>query len=541
MKNAIKLCVIFILLFNGFNIGKTQKPCDDIAWAKAAAGSGGNSGRSIAIDNLGNIYTTGWFEGLITFGNFKITGKGERSIYISKSDPQGNFVWVRDAGGSGWNEGLSIVVDNQGNSYVTGNISGTVTFGNITLKSIGNRDMFVTKLDAQGDFLWAKSAGGSFLAYGNGVDIDDQGNCYVSGWFNQKATFGSTVLTSNGESDIFVTKLDIQGNYIWAISTGSSGHDVAVGISVGKNSDIYITGEYEGTVTFGKITLTGRSNREVFIAKLDTNGNYIWVKSAKGSGRNGGIRVVVDKQGYSYVTGHFTENITFDKTTLTSKGINDIFIVKLDAQGNFVWANGAGGKGDDYGEDITVDNQGNVYVTGNIENEVTFGEMSVVSKGLGDIFVTKQDVNGNFIWSLGSGGKGYDFGFGISKDAQDDIYIAGFFQGVATFGNITLTGVGQTDICIFKIKSCTSSVSDANNLSESVQLFPNPVSHSFTINTESAKIRNYTIYNISGDMICNKKMELSSTEIDISSLPSCMYFIMLDTDKGSLLKKIIKQ
>ena len=251
------------------------------------------------------------------------------SAVLTAQVPQ--WQWAKQAGGISGDWGRDISVDANGNSYVTGCFKETATFGAFTLTSSGGYDVFVAKLDADGNWQWAKQAGGSGNNYGYGISVDANGNSYVTGRFEGTATFGADTLTSSGFLDVFVAKLDADGNWQWAKQAGGSNNDMGYSISVDANGNSYVTGIFQGTATFGAFTLTSSGSYiyDVFVAKLDTGGNWQWVKQAGGGSNDYGYSISVDANGNSYVTGQFKETATFGSYSLTSSGGQDIFVAKL--------------------------------------------------------------------------------------------------------------------------------------------------------------------------------------------------------------------
>ncbi|MDH6059217.1 SBBP repeat-containing protein, partial [Chrysosporum bergii ANA360D] len=215
-----------------------------VRWAQKAGGSSSDYGYSIAVDNSGNIYTTGNFSGTATFGNTTLTSVGSADIFITKQDSNGNYLWAQKAGGSGLDSSRSIRADSSGNIYTTGNFSGTATFGNTTLTSAGSVDIFITKQDSNGNYLWAQKAGGSDSDYSSSIAVDNSGNIYTTGYFYETATFGNTTLTSAGNRDIFITKQDSNGDYLWAQKAGGSDSDYSSSIAVDNSGNIYTTGYF---------------------------------------------------------------------------------------------------------------------------------------------------------------------------------------------------------------------------------------------------------------------------------------------------------
>ncbi|MEN6445428.1 MAG: SBBP repeat-containing protein [Candidatus Cloacimonas sp.] len=427
---------------------------EDWLWAKQSEGTNSNSGNSIAADANGNIYVTGCLGSSTTFGTTTLYWIGELDIFVAKLDSKGNWLWAKQAGGTSYDVGNSIAVDTNGNSYVTGYFQYSATFGTNNLIGSGENDIFVAKLDCNGNWLWAKQAGGKYCASGLSIAVDANGNSYITGYFRSSSiTFGTTTLTSSGNSDIFVAKLDSNGNWLWAKQAGGTYNDEGNSISVDSKGNSYVTGLFQGSTTFGTTILTSSGNSDIFVAKLDSNGNWLWVKKAGGTDYYdcSGNSIAVDAKGNSYVTGYFEDSATFGTTKLTSSGEDDIFVAKLDSNGNWLWVKKAGGTSSYGGYGIAVDDIGNSYVTGYFERIANFSTTTLTSSGGRDIFVAKLDSKGNWLWAKQAGGTIADKGCSIAVDANGNSYITGYFSESATFGATTLTSSGDSDIFISKI------------------------------------------------------------------------------------------
>jgi len=452
-------------------------------WAKSMGGSSDNRGKSITVDATGNVYIIGFFKETADFdpgsGTYNLTSAGRSDIFVQKLDAAGNFLWAKSMGGSLFDTGTSITVDATGNVYSTGDFHGTVDFdpgsGTYNLSSVGSSDIFVQKLDAAGNFLWAKSMGGTDFDFGNSITVDASGNVYTTGSFHGTVDFdpgsGTYNLSSVGFSDIFVQKLDAAGNFLWAKSMGGSYEDRGHSITVNAAGNVYTTGQFWGTVDFdpgsGTYNLTSVGSFDIFVQKLDAAGNLLWAKSMGGSSDDKGVSITVDATGNVYSTGSFQETVDFDPGSgtynLSSVGFSDIFVQKLDAAGNFLWAKSMGGTDHDYSSSITVDASGNVYTTGFFQRTVDFdpgaGTYNLTEVGNGNIFVQKLDAAGNFVWAGSMGGSLFDGGNSITIDASGNIYTTGFYQGTADFdpgaGTYNLTSVGgSVDIFAQKMSPC---------------------------------------------------------------------------------------
>jgi len=484
---------------------------EDWFWAKKAGGTSYDNGLSIAIDANENSYVTGYFSGSATFGTTTLTSSSEyySDIFVAKLDNNSNWLWVKQAGGTNWDYGYGIAVDANGNSYVTGYFYNSATFGTTTLTSSGYADIFVAKLDSSGNWLWAKQAGGASFDYGYGIAVDDNGNSYITGVFEEIATFGTTTLTSSGYEDIFVAKLDSNGNWLWVKQAGGTGwDDYGRGIAVDANGNSYVTGYFWDSATFGTTTLTSSGNSDIYVAKLDCNGNWLWAKQAGGTGWDDGYSIAVDANGSSYVTGFFMESATFGTTTLTSSSeyYSDIFVAKLDSSGNWLWVKQAGGTDYDCGYGIAVDANGNSYITGCFNYIATFGTTTLTSSGSTDIFIAKLDSSSNWLWVNQAGGTIDDGGRSIAVDANGNSYVTGYFEESATFGTTTLISSGYEDIFVAKLGEVNSiDLPDIISFSGIHSIYPNPFNPLTTIDYEISMPADVKIevYNNRGQLVRN--------------------------------------
>ena len=450
-------------------------------WARQfdGTGAGGAQGESIVVDGLGNVYTTGFFQDTVDFDPgpsiFNLTSAGGFDVFVSKLDSSGNFVWaVSWDGDVGWD----ISVDGLGNIYTTGVFGGTVDFdpgpGTFNLTSAASSfDAFVSKLDSSGNFVWARRWGGIAFDGGFGISVDGLGNVYTTGGFRDTVDFdpgpGTFNLTSANEySDVFVSKLDSSGNFTWARRWGAGVFDDGRSIMVDGLGNVYITGSFFDTVDFdpgpGTFNLTSAGSFDVFVSKLDSGGNFTWARRWGGAGGfEEGLGISVDGLGNVYTTGIFEGTVDFDPGpgtfNLTSAGVVDVFVSKLDSSGNFAWARRWGGENYDDGTDIVVDGLGNVYTTGSFFDTVDFdpgpGTFNLTSAGNMDVFVSKLDSSGNFVWARRWGGIAFDQGWGISVDGLGNIYTTGDFQDTVDFdpgpGTFNLTNADNSDVFVSKL------------------------------------------------------------------------------------------
>jgi hypothetical protein len=454
------------------------------AYAKSIGGTSLDVGSSISIDGTGTAYITGYFIGTVDFdpgvGTQNLTSSaGSYDIFLAKYDASGNYVYAKCIGGTSSDIGNSIAIDGTGNAYITGYFIGTVDFdpGAGTANLIGPSGINnapVAKYSSTGIYVWAKALGGySTSPYSDratSITRDASGNIYITGYFDGTIDFdpgaGTANLTSGGGGDIYFAKYDASGNYIYAKAIGGTANDVCNSIAVDASGNAYVTGYFNGTVDFdpgaGTANLTSAGIDDIFYAKYDASGNYVFAKRIGGTGRDNGSSIALDGSGNLYITGFFTSSpagsvIDFDPGAGTAylAGANkDIFIAKYNNSGNYVYAKSMGNASDDAGNSLTIDGSGNAYITGYFNGTVDFdpgaGTANLTSAGLSDIFLAKYDAGGNYVFAKQMGGTGTDVGNAVSLEGNGRPIITGYFNGTADFdpgaGTQNLVSAGNADI-----------------------------------------------------------------------------------------------
>jgi gliding motility-associated-like protein len=477
--------IFFSLVFWLLHVGSSAQV--NFNWAKGIIGLGGSANsRAMIIDEASNIYTTGDFQGRFDFNpgsdTFYISSNGSSDIYISKLDSSGNFLWAKKIGSTGFDESYSLASDGAGNIYITGSYTGTVDFnadtGTYSLTSAGSEDIFIAKYSQAGNFIWAKTMGGSSMDRGYSVHTDATGSVYTTGVFRGSTDFdpsGSNFsLTSSGLDDIFVTKHNTNGNFIWAKQLGGKGNETGYGITTDAARKVYVTGFFSDTADFnpgsGTTNLVSSGGKDIFVTKLDTAGNLIWAKSMGGPGDDQANAIVIDPANYIYTTGEFMHGADFDPNTgmfnMIAVGSRDLFISKLDIAGNFIWAKdiAQGGTLSTSSKSIAIDTAGNIYTTGWFWSSVDFDPSSasfyLSSAGLTDLFISKLDKLGNFIWALSIGANDFEYANDLAISHLGNIYYTGDFDNTVDFdpsSNVfNLIGPTSDDVFVSKLWNCVT-------------------------------------------------------------------------------------
>ncbi|PKN72012.1 MAG: hypothetical protein CVU50_08985 [Candidatus Cloacimonetes bacterium HGW-Cloacimonetes-3] len=479
LKEYFLICSLLSMCF--WLAAQTQ----DWAWAQVAGGTTADYAEGITTDNLGNSYIAGVFTGTASFGSITVTSAGLEDIFVAKIDSLGNWIWAIRAGGQGNDLCGSIAVDSNLNLYITGCFTQTADFGSTILEYNNERSIFVAKITGDGTWIWAHQVGDGYAAMGTQITTDTSSNIYLTGYFQDSVQFGNTSLYSNGAKDIFVAKMDSNGNWIWLRGAGGAGDDISYDLAVDTNGNPYVTGQFVSTAYFGESVISSLGGADIFVAKLDSNGNWLWAQTAGGFGDvDRATGIAVDGSANIYLTGRVEGNVRFGMTTLPGFGGYDLFVAKMSSNGNWLWAVNAGGITDDCGYGIAVGTDNTAYLTGRFTSIALFGNTSLACSGIFDIFVSALDTNGNWLWTKQGGGTDNDYSYGISLDCNNTISISGYVSGTAFFGNHSVTSSGASDILVTRLsyKTATPSFNPSNGV------YTHPIYVTISCITENAEI-----------------------------------------------------
>lgn len=373
------------------------------------------------------------------------------SVFIfcrSSFAQQPYFEWANVHGSSAEDIAFCTVVDSLGYVYVTGRFEGTVDFdpGPGIQNLIGsNWEIFLQKLDSDGNLVWVKKFGSTGSDSGRGLVLDQQNNLYLSGSYSGTVDFdsgpGVISLTSAGSTDIFVVKMDTAGNCIWARSAGGTALDIGLSVNVDPMGNVICGGFFGGTADFepgaGITNLVSAGSDDAFVWKLDANGSFQWAKKIGGAGDDEAWSVCTDVSGNIYHTGWFEGMADLDPgaaiQNFTSAGQEEGYLQKLDPSGNLIWVYAFGDIDSDKGNWVERDIDGNILVTGFFSGTVDFdpGPMDFQLTSIGlttSVFVQKLDPSGNFLWAKAIDGPGFEAGTCIRADDFANVYVSGNYQ-----------------------------------------------------------------------------------------------------------------
>jgi len=427
-------------------------------WVADMGGPNGSSTSTMMkVDAQNNIYVTGTYKGTVDFdpsvnGVKNLTSvNGSIDGFIAKYDTNGALIWAVSIGGTGTDQPNALTIDGTGNITVTGQFdSSTFSAGGFNITSAGGPDAFIIHLNNNGNFLWAKSIGGSGIDNGSKVISDNAGNLVEAAQFQSNINVNGTTITAQGATDGLIIKYDAAGNVLWDFSLGSSGggDNSVIDVLIDNNKNIVISGYLNGTVHFNPLGSadadTVRSgNNSMYVAQYSPSGILIWVQVITGvsTNFNYNINICADRQNNIYVDGMFADSLNFGTATvLTPAGGQDIFFAKYSTSGVFQWYEDIGGANssiNSYGLVMSKDNY--VYISGYFSGTIYFNPFNssifVSDHGIRDMFLAKYDVNGNYQWAFGTGNNSCDNNIGrfAAINSDNDILLTGSFCSTVNF------------------------------------------------------------------------------------------------------------
>ena len=512
-----------------------------------------NNGVSICLqsisDKKGNIYSTGTFYRTIDFdpssGTFLLTSSRSSDAFISKHDRAGKLVWVKQIKGTNTSRGYSIVLDDSSNVYTTGYFQGNADFdpssGTFMLYSrpTNQIDVYVSKLDSNGQFIWAKQMGGYGTDIGETITRGATGNLFIGGTFQGVADFDPSSsnlnLRSNGGRDGFICSLTSNGLLNWAKSFGGSRNDEVKSI-VTSGSLVYSTGVFQDTVDFdtdtSKYIVTSQGRSDAFIHILDTSGAFQKVTTISGNGWNWGYGLALDNSDNILATGFFETTTSFgDSTkqiTLSSKGRRDSYVSKYNKTGKLLWAKSFSGTNELMGMSVASDSLNNIYALGRFYGKADFDPDSSSSYYLNstapNVYITRLDSNGKFQYVSQFDG-GQNESWSVEVNPFNEILTSGFFYDSTDFdpgtGIHKLIAKGKPNAFITLLSQC-----EFTDTNYSMIVCDSARSPSSKYVWNKSGIYNDTLVNSSGcDSIIIINLTINRSVRDTTISTSCDVFI----------------
>jgi len=417
-------------------------------WSVRAGDAAAQQANDVALGPGGEVLVAGYFQGSMDLGGAQ-SSAGGFDAFVARLDPAGQPLWSLSFGNGEAQEARAVAVDGAGNAIVVGSFMGTVDFGGGPLTSAGNYDIFVLKLDPAGKHLGSARFGDAAEQRALDVAVDGGGNAYFTGWAAGAVDFGGGALPGGGGLDVFVASLDGALGYRFGKRYGDGPDQRGYGIAVDADGRVLVIGTFDGKVDLGGGPLATAGKGDVLVAALDSNGNHLFSKRFGNAEEQSGQGIAVAPDGRVVLTGFFSGSIDFGGGALVSGGSIDGFVVGLGATGEHQWSKRFGGLGTQFGFGVAVDAAGEAFVAGTFQNTIDLGGGPLASEGSYDVVAANLGPGGEHRWSRRFGDALDQRGVSIAAGGSPErVLLAGWFQGGIDFGGGVMDSAGGYDLFI---------------------------------------------------------------------------------------------
>jgi len=415
-------------------------------------GSGADHGQAIAVDAAGNVYVAGTYDGKHDFGGGDLPYSNGGAMFLVKFDAAGKYKWDQSflplsPASFPKISTAALAVDSKGAVVAVGFFEKChVDFGGGSLFNGGDANAFIAKFDDKGAHLWSDSYGSALYQGIADVAFDNNDDLIVSGGFTSSISFGSTTLSSS-DYETFVAKISSGGAPQWAKQFGGTSAVGAGHMVLDKAANIFLTGNFLGTANFGGSDLVSQGSYDAVLVGLSATGAHVWSKRFGGVDGDGGTDITFDTEGNLVLVGRFEGAIDLGGNVLTSAGLDDVFVAKLDSAGNHMWSKRFGDADNQWVNKVTVDSLGRITITGQFEGAVDFGGGPLSdggNVGTTDVFFVRLDKNGAHDFSSSFTDATL---LGLALDATDAALLTGYVTLATDFGG----GVLNPGIFITKL------------------------------------------------------------------------------------------
>jgi len=356
--------------------------------------------------------------------------------------------------GSSLQSANHVGVDASGNVWISGYFHGTADFGGGTRTSAGGRDVFIAKYDAAGNHLFSGSYGDASDQTAGGGAVDANGDYVICGDFFGTVNFGSGNLVSQGGTDMFLAKFAPNGAPLWSFRYGNAGlNQSATKVTTDASRNIYMTGQFDGTVNFGGLNHVAVGGQDTYVAEFFPTGGFITSQKYGDAGTQLAGAIAVDASGSVFIAGNNYGTVNFGGGNIVSAGAADVFLAKFGLNLVHTWSAGFGDVLDQGANSLALDPIGNICMGGYMYGSVNFGTGLLTSAGLADAYVAKFNTSGVAQWSKRFGDAADQLSLAVATDAASNVFLGGVIDGSANFGGGSLTSAGGEDIFIAKFNS----------------------------------------------------------------------------------------
>ena len=432
--------------------GLGQCVSGDHMWSRTYGGWYNEIPRALATDSLGAVIFGAEIESSVTFGGATLVPKQNYDVAVVKLDAAGTHEWSLQF--SGYNSeyvgALAVTPDDE--VVVAGRFIEEMQIGgDFYDPPCCSSDLWVAKIDPTGVLLWSKAFTGNGSADVYSMVVDEAGDIYLGGYYDYQLDLGGTLLNGGSDQDGFLLKLYADGNYAWAVSLGDSQNQAVSGLALNEAGDLLVAGYYAGTIP--ELTFLPTANEtDIFVAAVsaDTH-SELWSRAYGGVGVQRPLALSSAPENGMVIAGNFAGDLAFEGPNIPLVGATDIFVARLDDQGDALWSHSYGGSGDEFASGIAVDAAGNIVLVGAISAGVSFGGGVLPVSDAWDAFVAKLGPEGDHYWSHSHGNWYNDVTTAVANHPAGGVVAAGLFEWAIDFGTGSVDSAGYADTFVVRL------------------------------------------------------------------------------------------
>jgi len=333
----------------------------------------------------------------------------------------------------------SLAACSDGTFYMSGEFRDTAQFGNKSLVSAGGTDVFLVRHSETGEPVWTVRIGGTNDEYIHEVMCDEEGNAVVAGYFYGNTQIGPDNYTSYGSQDLFVAKINAAGNFLWSFRAGGPMADFITALALDNEQNITISGYFYDQISFGDTTLANAQGSDIFTARMSADGDLLWVVAAGGSSSDQVFSADCDANGNVLIAGSYYYNFTIGDTTLTTDNPVGVFVARFLPGGQFDQVFQLNGSYLTPEIHVIAAPSGNFYIAGNFSETITFGaKMFKAGEFNQDIYIARYDATMKLAWARHAHSYSSDQVVDIETDSYDNLFLTGHYLDSIHFDEVVL-------------------------------------------------------------------------------------------------------
>lgn len=449
-------CVISLLLFV-FSLS-AQVNQD---WLACYGNIGNDEATANCFDNLGNFYVAGTFKDTISIGSHTLNSGIHTMAFIAAYNSARQVLWATQSSSGGTISRAAkitgIIADEASNLYITGTFIGTLYIGGFSVISLGDEDIFVAKLNPAGVCQWLKRTGGGSHDYARGICLSNSGQPVIGAYIEGNINLWGTALSSLGDSDILIFKLDSAGALADYAQFGSSGQDRCYSICSLPNGGYAISGSYLGAITFGT-TVLPELGQEAYVCKLDDDLTPLWALNTVGSALQDADAVCADSS-YIYLFGNYANAFSLGTCSLPNVG-SALYGARLDHAGNSQWLVKLGSSTNPNLNinSACINAESQLYLAGFCNADFLVPGLSYSPHGNNDAMLLKLTADGSPLWMEAYGGNETDNATKISINDSGMLLLTGSFASTAELAGSTVNSAGLKDAFSLLLREADASL-----------------------------------------------------------------------------------